>query len=247
MKQKLITIAFGLALGSAARADFNPITLTAGSYTRDMVVEKTAAATPSGAATTASMDAGAGNTGYSWYEQGYNSGAPTTGLPTAGSTFASATFPTHHYKMASSYTANNAALIDSTHSATLTPSSPAAFGALSFLTSAGNGPVTIDYTVHHADSSTESGTFDSKDWFGNSSIAFDANGRVDVQSGAFDNVNNNNPRLYSVDIALGNRTSQVTSIDLSWDAANTGGAAASQLRSMLVTGLVRLPSAMSTE
>ena len=226
MKHKLSTLALGFALCGVARADFNPIALTAGSYTKDMVVEKTAPATPSGAATTASMDSGTGNTGYSWYEQGYNSGAPGTGLPTAGSTFASTAFPTHHYTMPSSYTANNAALIDSTHAATLTPSSPAAFGALSFLTSAGNGPVTIAYTVHHADSSIESSTFDSKDWFGNSSVALNANGRVDVQSGAFDSVNGNNPRLYSVDIALGNRTSPVTSIDLSWDASNTGGGAA---------------------
>jgi hypothetical protein len=226
MKHKLTTIALALAFSGAARADFQPITLTAGSYTRDMVIEKTAAAAPSGAATTASMDAGVGNTGYSWYEQGYDAGALTTGLPAAGSTFASATFPTHHYKMATSYTANNAAFIDSTHSATLTPATPAAFGALSFLTSAGNGPVTIAYVVHHADSSTETGNFDSKDWFGNTPVALNANGRADVQTGAFDSVNNSNPRLYSVDIGLANRASAVTSIDLSWDPSNTGGGVA---------------------
>jgi hypothetical protein len=134
MKTKLIPIALGLTLVGAARADFNPITLTAGSYTKDMVVEHNAPAAPNGASTTTSMDAGSGNTGYSWYEKGYNAGAPATGLPTAGSTLSSAAFPTHHYTMPPSYAANNAALIDSTHSATLTPSSSAAFGALSFLT-----------------------------------------------------------------------------------------------------------------
>src|SRR5689334_19100222 len=226
MKHLLIPIGLGLALCNTARADFNPIALTAGSYTKDMVIEHTAAASPGGAATTASMDAGTGNTGYSWYEKGYDASAPLTGLPTAGSTFASGAFPTHHYTMAPSYTANNAALIDSSHSATLTPSSPAAFGALSFLSSAGNGPVTIAYTVHHADSTTESGNFDSKDWFGNSPVAYTANGRADVQTGAFDNVNNNNPRLYTVDIGLANGASPVTSIDLSWDASNTGSGAA---------------------
>jgi len=100
MKHKLSTLALGFALCGVARADFNPIALTSGSYTKDMVVEKTAPATPSGAATTASMDAGTGNTGYSWYEQGYNSGAAGTGLPTAGSTFASAAFPTHEPRSA---------------------------------------------------------------------------------------------------------------------------------------------------
>src|SRR6266404_5044450 len=228
MKHVLIPIVLGFALCDAARADFNPIALTAGSYTKDMVIEHNAPATPSGASTTASMDAGTGNTGYSWYEQGYNAGAAGTGLPVAGSTFASATFPTHHYTMPPSYAANNAALIDSSHSATLTPAAPAAFGALSFLTSAGNGPVTIAYIIHHADSSTESGTFDSKDWFSNTPVGapvgVNANGRVDVQSGSFDNVNINNPRLYSADIGLGNRTSPVTSIDLSFDPSNTGGA-----------------------
>ena len=99
MKSTLIPAALLLILANAARADFNPVALTAGSYTKDMVVEHNAPATPSGASTTASMDAGTGNTGYSWYEQGYNTGAPGTGLPTAGSTFASATFPTHHYTM----------------------------------------------------------------------------------------------------------------------------------------------------
>src|SRR6266403_906205 len=154
MKHVLIPIVLGFALCDAARADFNPIALTAGSYTNDMVVEHNAPATPSGASTTASMDAGTGNTGNSWYEQGYNAGAPGTGLPTAGSTFASATFPTHHYTMPPSYAANHAALIDSTRRATLTPAASAAFAAPSLLTSAGNGPGIIAFTVHHADTST---------------------------------------------------------------------------------------------
>ena len=226
MKKTLFCLALLLIISVAARADYQPIALNASSYTRDMVVEHNAPAVPNGASTTASMDAGTGNTGFSWYEQGYNSGALGTGLPVAGSTFASATFASHHYTMPPSYVGNNAALVDSTHNATLTPSSPAAFAALSLLTSAGNGPVAIDYTVHHADSSTETGTINSLDWFGNTPVAFTANGRVDVQTGAFDSVGNNNPRLYSFDISLGNHTSPVTSVDLVWDAGNTGSGAA---------------------
>jgi len=222
MKSKLIPLALGLAFAVAARADFNPIPLTPGSFTQDMVVEKNAPHPPNGANTTASMDAGTANTGNSWYEQGYNTNVPSTGLPTAGSTFAGAAFPSHHYTMPPSYTVNNAAFIDSTHSATLTLVTPGPFAALSFLTSAGNGPVTIDYTVHHADSSTETGSLNAQDWFNNNPIAFNANGRVDVVTGVFDSVTNNNPRLYSADISLGNKTSPVTSIDLSWDVLNTG-------------------------
>jgi hypothetical protein len=97
---------------------------------------------------------------------------------------------------------------------------------VSLLTAAGNGPVTIDFTIHHADSSTETGSLNSQDWFFHSPVAWNANGRVDVSFGSFDAVNNSNPRLYAVDIPLGNRTSPVTSIDLSWDSANSGNGVA---------------------
>ncbi len=226
MKPTCISAALILALAGTVRADFIPIALTPGSFSQDMVVEHNAPAVPNGSHTTASMDAGTANTGNSWYEQGYDAAAPTTGLPTAGSTFVSAALPSHRYTMPPSYTANNAAFIDASHGATLTPVTPAAFSGLSLLTSAGNGPVIIDYTVHHADASTDTGSLNSQDWFGNNPVALIANGRVDVVSGALDNVNNNNPRLYVADISLGNRSSPVTSIDLSWDAANTGTGAA---------------------
>ena len=207
MKSHLLPIVLGLGLASEARADFLPIALTPASFNEDMVVEHNAPALPNGTYTSASMDAGTADTGFGWYEQGYNAAAPATGLPAAGSTFVSAAFPSHRYTMPPSYTTSNAALIDVSDSATLTLVTPAAFSALSFLVSAGHGPATIAYTVSHADSSTDSGTFSAPDWFGNYPVAFDANGRVDVQSGAFDSVTNNNPRLYAVDISLGNRTS----------------------------------------
>src|ERR1700757_2064867 len=71
-----------------AHADFAPIPLTAGSFTQDAVVEKNAPKAPA-SLTTASMDAGTGNTGYTWYEQGFDASAPFTGLPPAGSIFVS--------------------------------------------------------------------------------------------------------------------------------------------------------------
>ena len=215
MKPYFIPIAVSLGLASAARADFTPITLTPGSFSQDMVVEHNAPQVPNGNYTTASMDAGTANTGNSWYEQGYDAAAPATGLPAAGSTFVSAAFPTHRYAMPPSYTANNAAFVDASHSATLTLATPAAFAGLSFLTSAGHGPVIIDYIVHHADASADTGSLNSQDWFGNNPVGLVANGRVDVVSGTLDNVNNNNPKLFVADISLGNRSSPVTSIDLS--------------------------------
>jgi hypothetical protein len=60
------------------------------------------------------------------------------------------------------------------------------------------------------------------DWFFNVPIAWDAQGRVDVNSGSFNNVNAGNPRLYAEDVVLTNTGSPVTSINLSWDSGNTG-------------------------
>jgi predicted alpha-1,6-mannanase (GH76 family) len=201
--------------GIYAQAGFSPIALSAGSFDQDMIVERTAPHV-STAATTASMDAGTGNTGDSYYERGYNTAAPATGVPLAGSTFVSQALPDHSYTMAPSFIANNAVLIDSTvGSATITLSSLAPFSAISFLAGSGGGSVTVSYSIHHADSSKEIGTFAVGDWFSGANPAVIANGRVNVSTRMFDNVNNNNPRFYSVDISLGNTTSPVTTIDLS--------------------------------
>jgi predicted alpha-1,6-mannanase (GH76 family) len=207
----------------ASAAGFAPIPLTAGSYNEDMVVERTASSVPNGAYTTASMDAGTANTGNGWYEQGYNVAAPATGLPPAGSTITNLASSDHVYTLAPSYTANNVAMVDSSHSANLVPVTLNPFSALSFLTAAGHGPVTVDYQVQHADGSVETGTFTSPDWFFNAPVVFNAQGRVDVVTGVFNNVNNGNPRLYAGDITLTNLASEATNINLTWDAANSAG------------------------
>lgn len=210
----------------ATAAAFAPVPLTPGSYNEDMVIEHTAPAVPGGACTTASMDAGTANTANGWYEQGYDAAAPTTGLPAAGSTITNQSSTDHTYTLAPSYTANNVAMVDSSHSANLVPATARSFSSLSFLAGAGHGPVVVDYRVAHADGSQQAGAFASPDWFFNVPVAFDAQGRVDVVSGAFNNVNNSEPRLYAEDILLTNITSRVTNINLTWDAANAGGVAA---------------------
>ncbi|MGH7950492.1 MAG: glycoside hydrolase family 76 protein [Limisphaerales bacterium] len=201
-------------------ANFTSIPLAPGSYNQDMVIERTAPSAPASHYTTASMDAGTANTGDSWYEQGYNSSAPATGLPAAGSTIVNQSASDHVYTFASSYSANDAAMIDSSHSANLTLATPQTYSALSFLTAAGHGPVTVNYSVNHSDGTIETGTFVSPDWFFNAPIVWNAQGRVDVGSGSFNNVNNDEPRLYSEDIALTNRASPVRNINLSWDSGN---------------------------
>ncbi len=218
----MLGLAAGLATG--VRADFAPIALAPSSFNEQMIVAKGAPAVPNGGATTASMDDSFGNIGNSWYEQGYNTNAPATGLPQPGTTITSLAFPTHKYTMPSSYAVNDTAMIDQNDSTTLTLATPAAYTGLSFLAAAGNGPVTVDFTIHHMDGSTESGTFGVIDWFGSNTVAFVANGRVDVQAGTFDSVNGGNPKLFSIDASLINVTSPVTSIDLS--ATSSSGLAA---------------------
>ncbi len=201
-----------------ARAGFAPIPLMSGSFNQDLIVERSAAPpVQAGGYTTASMDNGLGNAAYSWYEKGYNTAAPATGLPAAGSTFTSQSAPDHQYTLAPSYRSNNAVLLDATlASATLALTAPAAFSKLSFLESGGNQGVAFTYTVHHQDGTAETGSGSIPDWFNGANPAWTANGRVDVGSFAFSNVNGNNPRLYSLDVTLSNTTSAVTSISFGY-------------------------------
>ena len=211
-----------VVVAPAGASTFAPMALTAGSYNQDMVIESGASSTPNGKYTTASMDAGVANNGNGWYAQQYDAAAPSTGLPPAGSTIVDQSASDHIYTLAASYSANNVAMVDSSHSAVLTPTVSAPYSSLSFLTAAGHGPVTVDYKVNHGDGTTETGVMVVPDWFFNVPIVWDAQGRVDVDSGSFNNVNSGNPRLYAEDVALTNTASPVTSINLSWDSGNTG-------------------------
>ena len=215
-------LCFALVSVNIARADFNPVPIASSSFNYDVVVERPAPP-PIGRATSASMDAGTNNTGASWYEVGFNTAAPTTGIPAAGSTFASASAASHQFTMASSYTTNDAMLVDGiVTNGTWTLITPAAYTNLSFLTSGGHNGRTIGVLIHHQDGTAERGSFVSPDWFNGTSPAYTANGRVDVQTFLFDNVNAGNPRFYSRDVPLTNKTSPVISIDLT-NASLAGG------------------------
>lgn len=199
---------------------YSPVTLAASSYNEDMIVEKGALI----AATTATLDAGSGNSGYVWFEQGYN--GQSVGLPTVGSTFTSSAQSDHSFQMAPNFATNDAILIDSTVThATWTLTSPSAFSSLSFLGSSGGGSMTVGYTVHHADNSTETGTLVIPDWFSGGTVAWGAGGRLDSGSRAFGNVSSlgSLPYVYSLDGTLTDTASAVTSIDFSWS-AGTGHA-----------------------
>jgi hypothetical protein len=208
----LALICFVSTSGTSRAIDvFTPIGVSG--YTQDMVVEATAPNPPAGA-TTAAMDGGAGNTGNTYYEIGYNLSAPLTGVPLSGSTFVSQNDAEHTFTVGS-YTASNAILVDGTNSGTFNLTTPAPYSALSFLAATGSGNNTINYTVTYADATTFSGSFTANDWFGGSPVAWSASGRVDVGSGAFDAVNSGNPSWYQYDVTLGGDTTNITSVALS--------------------------------
>ncbi|HET7624036.1 MAG TPA: autotransporter-associated beta strand repeat-containing protein, partial [Verrucomicrobiae bacterium] len=175
------------------------------------------------AAVTASMDGGEAATGFTWFEQGFDTADTTRGLPPAGSTFTSASQTDHSYALAPSFSMNDSVMVNTSVGATVTLVSPAAYSGLSFLGSAGHGPMTVNYTVHHSDSTTETGSFTVLDWFNNGgTIAYRAGARVHADGTGIEThgvATNDTPYLFSIDISVSS-ASPVASIDLSCDTGN---------------------------
>lgn len=209
-----------LALCRPARADFNPIDLTPGSFTADVIVEKTAIR-PFSSYTTATMDGGTNNTGQTWYERGFDAFRPTTGIPPAGATFTAEADANRSFKMPPSYTdANNALVVYSQLSGSLAVSTPAAFTTLSVLSGSAGGAATVNYTIHYAGGGTQAGTLGVLDWFNNTPIAVTANGRVNTDNGRIGDTYSGNPRLTYGDIGLTDTVNAVTSIDFTSTSGN---------------------------
>jgi len=217
----IVSIEFSYTGGSGQRAIFavsgvpydgggiSPIRVSG--YNADVVVEASATKPDvlSGA-TTASMDDGTANVGNTWYERGYYPPKPMTGLPPAGSEVTSACAPDHHYVLASSYAANDAVLLDvDNRRATVSLAVPTQYSALSFLTSAGHGPVTNRCIVNYADGSSQTNNVVSPDWLDAQAAALCGNGRVKLSKRLIDAADSDYPRLYSVDLALENTSSPV--------------------------------------
>jgi hypothetical protein len=228
-----------------------PIAVTG--YTYDFVVEATAArrgqlvsqqivAGTNVWATSQTMDNDA-NTGFAFYERGYNFNlinnlpftygnpavdavAQASGIPPHGSTFTNAAGD-HIYKMAPDYTTNDVVWVSPTvTNATITLVTPTAATALSFLSAAGNGPVNPVVVVHHQDGSAETNTITIVDWFSGNTPMYIPNGRVDTGSGQYSQVvvtGTGADRLFGSDLPLTYTVSPVTSIDLVY--TNTGGRA----------------------
>lgn len=162
---------------------------------------------------------------FTWFEQGYYPGNTSIGLPAAGSTIISQAQADHSYTLPPSYTVNNAVLVASNlTSATITLTAPATCTGLSFLADSAFGSANVNYTVHHADSTTETGSLTIPDWFGPGTAqeVMAVGSRVDALGlnfqfpGAANGFTGNAPYLWSLDIAITDTGSAVTSIDLGY-------------------------------
>jgi hypothetical protein len=241
---RLAALAMALAAVTTARAQFSPLPLTTSSYTYDIVVESNYNYRVSQDCVTVTMDGGPALTGNTWYEIGLDLAYPTTGVPHAGTLLTSVTQSDHSYRLAPTWFSNNVLFIgpyDTNYngdapgfnSAGFTLATPAAYTALSVLTSGGNGPVGLTVAVYHADGTTDSGvtTMTSPDWFNSPSsssnyspaaiLVYVPGGRITPVGGGFNNVpSTNQMSLWSVDIPLANTTSPVTNITFTYA---TGG------------------------
>ena len=237
----IMGVAGALTSGTGA---FTPVTVTG--YDYDFIVEATAPhdgrifsqVMDNGTnelATTETLDA-TNNTGNSWYEQGYNinDGQPgsyvsatlnftATGIPHPSQLITNSTGD-HIYQMPPDYTVNDAIYISSiVTNDTITLTTPAVYSGLSFLGSAGNGPVPVFCIITHSTGVVETNILTISDWFSSSAtLAWGANGRVAVDTAQFNNVASGNPNLWENDITLKDTTDPVTSITLLNTNASSG-------------------------
>lgn len=211
MNSKSLLILLTCACASLARADFNPVTLTANSYTFDIVVESnTVLALPYCINVTAGSGTSLGDNTY--YEQGLYARAGqsggNSGIPIHNTTFNSINNANLQFRMPPDYSTNNTLMIDSTFtSGTLNFNASTTATNLAILECGGGGNTTVGYTVTHADTSTETGTLVFPDWFNTGTFnAWGANGRI-TSGGAYNNfnsssVNNNAPFLHATNITV---------------------------------------------
>jgi hypothetical protein len=217
--QTITNFQFSPGVGSAAPvAAVKPIAATG--YNQNMIIS----AVNGSANITATMDGGTAKTGNTFYEVGTNPNSNVAGVPTPSVVFGSGTDSNHTFVLQPNGPGqNDAVMLDQNNtSGALTVTTPARNYLLSFLVAAGNGGAPIAATVHYAGGGTQTATFNFPDWFGNTPIAWDANGRVSLNADGtinttdFNNTNNGNPRMYQLDMSLTDTIHTVQSVSFQW-------------------------------
>jgi hypothetical protein len=211
-KRQLLTLGFTVLCANLATAGYDPIPLTPGTFTADVVVEKTAPP-PLQSFITATMDGGTNNNGWVWFAQGHITNYPGFGLAPAASSFVPEVAPDHEFRMPSDYATNNALLIGSqVTSGKLTLATPAPFNSISVL-GAGGGACTLNCVIRYQNGNVETNQFDMLDWFNTAPGSFAANGRVNSDSGNIGALGTGTPKLFHNDFALSDATTPVTAVE----------------------------------
>ncbi len=123
----------------------------------------------------------------------------------------------------------------------ITLNTPEYLSTLSLFGSTGGGTNTVNYTLHFAGGSTQTGSLTFPDWFNNSPVAIAASGRVNENG--FDSVGGGNPNVYQENIAFTYTGLALDSISFS-DAAGGGGNTAIMALSGTFLGEVPEPSSV---
>ena len=226
MKRTLVPLTIACACVGMVRADFDPIPLTPGSFTHDMIVEKTAPS-PLNLLVSGTMDGGTNNNGWTWFEQGWLAGAPPAGLPQHGTTFVATNAADHIFRMAADYTVNNALMVYSNNglglpSGTLTFTTPAPYSFLSVLVAGGGVVSNLTYTINYQGGGSDTGTLVVYDWFNTTAteVAWNGNGRVNMDTGESGNLYGTTPKLFYVDFYPTSPTTPIASVTFSSGTGN---------------------------
>ena len=178
---------------------------------------------------TATMDNGTVKTGNTWYEVGVNTAAPLTGLKTGLVTSLADTNSSYLFMPA---TGLNVIMLDAnTTTWTIDFATPTPVYALSFAGGTGNGgtaPKTVLWITFTNGAVERVGPILFGDWFNNTPILQNVNGRMDLDGNSYNNVTtppsptSGNPRVLAVNTNLpaGSETNAISSITLTWTEAS---------------------------
>lgn len=221
-------------LPRTATAQFNPISLTSNSYTFKMVVPSNTVPPVNNYGCWVGTAYNHGDTTY--YEQGVyarklSDYGGNSGVPPANTTFTGTGSGTTNmqFLMPPSYTTNDDLVIvndtgrGNVTSGTLTLITPATATNIAILAAGGNGGAEINYTVNHADASTDTGTYAVPDWFAvGADNAWGCDGRIN--NGGFQNFNaskqNVNPPYMDALVIKVHTNSPVTSVNITWNSGS---------------------------
>ncbi|HTN46614.1 MAG TPA: GEVED domain-containing protein, partial [Flavipsychrobacter sp.] len=203
-----------------ARAQYQPVTLTASSYNQDVIAEGTGL--PS-ASTTSGFDATA-VASYTFPAQNYKNSAACSalpfgqGLPVNGQLIGQGQF-----QLASYSGANALQLTNTNPTGTFTLATPIATSNFYLLAATGNGAGTMDMTVTFSDATTEQFTaITIDDWFGGANVVFHGGriGRNETGCGGI-NIAASGPNLYEFNFALSPSNHSKSIVSISFTRTNT--------------------------